>query len=60
MRIAMAQMFCGWGDIKGNLRRSEKFIRQAAKKGADLVIFPEDVGSRDVEEPSCTDWRHSL
>jgi predicted amidohydrolase len=41
MRIALAQMFCEWGDIKGNLRRSEKFIRQAAKKKADLVIFPE-------------------
>lgn len=41
MWIAMAQMFCGWGDIKGNLRRSEKFIRQAAKKGTELVIFPE-------------------
>jgi len=41
MRIALAQMFCGWGDVKGNLRRSEKFIRQAAKKGAELVMFPE-------------------
>lgn len=41
MRIAMAQMFCGWGDVKGNLRRSEKFIGEAAKKGAELVMFPE-------------------
>lgn len=41
MRIALAQMYCGWGEMKGNLRRSEKFIRQAAGKGAELVIFPE-------------------
>lgn len=41
MRLALAQIYCGWGEIKGNLRRSEKFIRQAAGKGAELVIFPE-------------------
>ncbi len=41
MRIALAQMFCGWGEMKGNLRRSEAFIRRAAKKKADLIVFPE-------------------
>ena len=41
MRIALAQMVCGWGEMKKNLRRSEKYIRQAAGRGAELVIFPE-------------------
>jgi predicted amidohydrolase len=41
MKIALVQMFCKWGDIKGNLHRAETHIRRAKGKGADLVLFPE-------------------
>ena len=41
MKIALVQMFCKWGDVKANLRRSESFIRNAKARGAGLVLFPE-------------------
>lgn len=41
MRIALAQMYCPWGDVAGNLRRMTVYIRQAAAKHADLLVFPE-------------------
>jgi predicted amidohydrolase len=41
MKIALAQMFCDWGKVKANLRRSERLIRRAARSGAELVVFPE-------------------
>jgi len=41
MRIALAQMYCRWGDVGGNLRRMAARIRAAAARHADLVLFPE-------------------
>lgn len=41
MRVALVQMYCGWGEVKDNLRRSRQHIRAAARQGADLVMFPE-------------------
>ena len=41
MRIALVQMYCGWGEVKDNLRRSRRYIRAARDRGADLVVFPE-------------------
>ena len=41
MKIALAQIFCDWGNVRANLQRSLKYIRIAGKKGADLVVFPE-------------------
>ena len=41
MRVALAQMYCEWGNVKDNLRRSRQHMRTAKKKGADLVVFPE-------------------
>jgi predicted amidohydrolase len=41
MRVALVQMYCEWGNVKDNLRRSRQHIRAAKRKGADLVVFPE-------------------
>ena len=41
MRIALAQMYCPWGDVAGNLRRMTARVRRAAARHADLVVFPE-------------------
>ncbi|MBV8799017.1 MAG: NAD+ synthase [Alphaproteobacteria bacterium] len=40
-RIALAQANPLMGDIAGNLRKARDFRSQAAKSGADLVLFPE-------------------
>jgi len=39
--IALAQMNPHVGDLEGNAARIEGMARDAASKGADLVIFPE-------------------
>ncbi len=41
MKIALAQYNPIVGDIRGNTQRSEELIRQAARRGADLVVFGE-------------------
>ncbi|GAB4116351.1 MAG: carbon-nitrogen hydrolase family protein [Acidobacteriota bacterium] len=41
MRIALAQIYCGWGEIEGNLDRMARYARMAADRGAELVVFPE-------------------
>ncbi len=41
MRIALAQISCPWGEVDANLRRHHKHIRDAARQGAELVVFPE-------------------
>src|SRR3546814_15299187 len=38
--IALAQVNSAMGDIAGNRRRVEEARSQAAKAGADLVVFP--------------------
>lgn len=43
--IALVQLDIVLGDPDANLTRMEKFIRKAAKKGAQLVVFPEDAVS---------------
>jgi len=39
--VALAQISCKQGDKTENLRKMQKFVIKAKKKGADLVIFPE-------------------
>ncbi len=48
---AVVQMDCIPGDRAANLARAERFIRQAASRGAELIVLPElfDTGYR-VEE----------
>ncbi|MBW3541252.1 MAG: carbon-nitrogen hydrolase family protein [Planctomycetes bacterium] len=41
LRIAGVQMDVAFGDPEKNLGRIERFLRQAAENGAELVIFPE-------------------
>ncbi|MCI8464260.1 MAG: carbon-nitrogen hydrolase family protein [Lachnospiraceae bacterium] len=39
--IALVQFNSRIGDIEYNVKRGCEFVRQAAEKGADLVVFPE-------------------
>jgi NAD+ synthase (glutamine-hydrolysing) len=41
MRIALAQINTTVGDFAGNAERIVRFAREAAGRGADLVVFPE-------------------
>lgn len=41
MRIALVQMRCEKGDIRGNLRRIGDEIAAAEERGVDLIVFPE-------------------
>ncbi len=41
MRIALAQINTTVGDLEGNARRIFAFARDAAERGADIVVFPE-------------------
>ena len=40
--IALIQMDIALGEPLKNLERMDRFVRRAKKKGADLVVFPED------------------
>lgn len=41
MRIGLAQIFCKWGDVDGNLKRHERLMARAHRADADVVLFPE-------------------
>lgn len=41
MKIALAQINTTVGDFYGNVERILRFARNAAERGADLVVFPE-------------------
>ncbi len=41
MRVALAQIYCGWGEVEANLAKMADYTRRAAVDGADLVLFPE-------------------
>lgn len=41
MRIAVVQNDCVLGEIAANARTHRRYIEQAAKKGAEVVLFPE-------------------
>lgn len=41
LKVTLAQMFCRWGDIPGNLRKIEEFAVRAAEDKADWILFPE-------------------
>jgi NAD+ synthase (glutamine-hydrolysing) len=57
MRIALGQINPTVGDLAGNVARMSRFARDAAQRGADLIVFPElsvtGYPPRDlVEKPS--------
>lgn len=41
LRIAMAQINCVVGDLKGNTKKIKEYIRKAKTQKADIVVFPE-------------------
>lgn len=41
MKIGCIQMNVGFGKVEENFRRAEQLIREAAEKGAEIVILPE-------------------
>jgi N-carbamoylputrescine amidase len=38
--VAAIQMACAW-DLQGNIARAEKLVRQAAARGAQIILLPE-------------------
>jgi len=41
LRVALGQYDIGWQDPAGSLARAESIVRDAAARGAQLVVFPE-------------------
>jgi len=41
MKVALVQMSSIWGEARANLRITRRFVAEARKGGADLVVFPE-------------------
>jgi NAD+ synthase (glutamine-hydrolysing) len=41
LRVAMAQVNSIVGDLEGNVAKIRRFLAEAEKRGADLVVFPE-------------------
>jgi predicted amidohydrolase len=41
LRVALAQVDCGLGDVEANARGAREQIDRARAEGADLVVFPE-------------------
>lgn len=41
MKIAACQMHILWEQKEENIRRAERFVGEAAKDGAELILFPE-------------------
>lgn len=41
MKIGCIQLNMGFGKVEENYERAEKFIREAAEKGAEIIVLPE-------------------
>ena len=41
IRIAVGQINCIVGDLKGNCAKMSEYVKKAEKYGADIVVFPE-------------------
>lgn len=57
--IALAQHDCVHGDLEANLATTERFIRDAAAQGADIVVFPE-LGTSGYRQDMLGDKLHTL
>lgn len=55
MKIAAIQLNCHFADVNSNLRKAEKYIRQASNKNADLVLLPEFFTSAIAFSPKMND-----
>jgi predicted amidohydrolase len=59
VKIAAAQIACTPGDLKANISKIRDFASNAAKSGAELIVFPEmiDTGySMPVIQKHATSW----
>lgn len=59
MRVALAQINCAFGELESNLKTIERFVRQAVKQKADVVIFPElsdTAYGQNAVEAAATCW----
>ena len=41
MKIGCIQLNMGFGKVEENYERAEKFIREAASQGAEIIVLPE-------------------
>lgn len=41
MKIAVVNFESVWGDVQKNLERMKGYIVSAARRGADMIVFPE-------------------
>jgi predicted amidohydrolase len=60
MRVALAQIYCGWGEVEANLSKMSDYGELAAKGGADLVLFPELNISGIWKDPKVSDIAETL
>jgi N-carbamoylputrescine amidase len=60
VQLAVAQMASANGDVAGNLARATPFAEDAARKRADLVVFPEFMPSGYDLSTACWDAGEKL
>src|SRR5262245_21023538 len=60
MRIALAAMECAKNDPAGNLAEHERVIREAARSGCRIAVFPEMSLSGSVDPAARPEWLLSL
>ena len=41
LTVSLVQMDCRLGDVTGNVQRATESVREAARRGSDLVVLPE-------------------
>jgi predicted amidohydrolase len=60
MKIALVQMFCEWGNPKGNLNRISGYCEQAKQESAALAAFPETTVTGIFKDKKVWDIQESL
>lgn len=51
MTVAVAQTLCT-GDVQANYEKAERMIAEAAQKGAQLIVFPENMNYVGAADPT--------
>ena len=51
MTVAVAQTLCS-GDVQANYEKAERMIAEAAQKGAQLIVFPENMNYVGAADPT--------
>jgi predicted amidohydrolase len=55
--VAAVQMPSRLGDVEANSRRMERLARRAARRGADIVVFPEAAVTGYLSQDLKVNWR---